>query len=537
MRNPTSCSSPHDDTVWSFCFPALDEAASIALAADLAREIRSGDCLALDGSVGMGKSTFARALLRARADDPVLEVPSPTFTLVQTYEIESEKADSDGLEISHFDLYRIGDFEELYEIGLEESWQQGVALIEWPDRAEELLPEDALWLQFEQATGDDCRKLTLMGTGMWGERLQHLCCKRNLLIASGWGGGVITPIKGDLSPRSYARISLSDRASIEDFDDGQADEDAGAQKHAILMDMPARAPGPLLADGRAYDLVAHRVTELAPMVSISEGLAGLGIRVPDIYGVDLPNGLMLWEDFGGVTLAEGAEAPVAERYIATARQLAMLHSQPCPEQFDGAGGTHLLSLYDREAFLVELDVFLDHYWPHVKGTTCPDDERACFMTLWSPLLDRLEQAERVLVLRDVQDPNCFWLEDAPDGRPVGFIDFQDCLIGPVAYDLAALATDARVTICDKLEDDILSAYFDMREMSGESRDDFAVLYCLCVAQRTMKNLGAFARAANQWNRPSYLAHIPRSLGYLDKALAHPFLSELKDWYGSHRLDG
>ena len=535
MRTPTTSSSPSDDTVWSFCFAALDEAASVALAADLAREIRAGDCLALDGSVGMGKSTFARALLRARADDPLLEVPSPTFTLVQSYEIESKEPDSEDLEISHFDLYRIGDFEELYEIGLEESWQQGVALIEWPDRAEGLLPEETLWLQFEQAAEGECRKLTLTGTGMWGERLQHLCLKRNLLIVSGWGGGVIAPIKGDLSPRNYARISLSEPASIGGFDD--PDKDAGAEEHAILMDMPARAPGPLLADGRAYDLVAHRVTALAPMVSISQGLAGLGLRVPDIYGVDLPNGLMLWEDFGGVTLAESADAPVAERYIATARQLALLHCQPCPEQFDGAGGTHLLSIYDREAFLIELDVFLDHYWPHVKGTTCPADERARFTALWSPLLDRLEQAECVLVLRDVQDPNCFWLEDAPDGRSVGFIDFQDCLIGPVAYDLAALATDARVTICDTLEDDILSAYFATRKMSGESRDDFAVLYCLCVAQRTMKNLGAFARAANQWNRPSYLAHIPRSLGYLDKALAHPLLSDLKDWYGGHRLGG
>ncbi|WP_114007684.1 tRNA (adenosine(37)-N6)-threonylcarbamoyltransferase complex ATPase subunit type 1 TsaE [Cohaesibacter intestini] len=533
MSDPTCPSSERNETVWSFCFASLDEAASVALAFDLAGVIGTGDCLALDGSVGLGKSTFARALLRGRAEDPALEVPSPTFTLVQTYDMPSDQEDQESLEISHFDLYRIGDFDELYEIGLEESWLQGVALIEWPDRAEELLPEDALWLQFEPGADDDRRKLTLSGTGAWGNRLQRLCLKRALLIASGWGGGMITPIKGDLSPRSYGRVSLSDQASQDSFEV----DNAGAQKHAILMDMPAWPPGPILADGRAYDLVAHRVTALAPMVSISEGLTDLGLRVPNIHGVDLTNGLMLWEDLGGVTLADGPESPVAERYIATARQLAHLHSQPCPTAFDGTGGTHHLSRYDRAAFLVELDVFLDHYWPHVKGRACPQEERARFAALWAPLLNRLERAEQVLVLRDVQDPNCFWLRDAPDGQPVGFIDFQDCLIGPVAYDLAALATDARVTISDRLEEDILSAYHSARDITGESREGFAVLYCLCVAQRTMKNLGAFARAADQWNRPSYLAHIPRSLGYLRKALAHPRLSDLKDWYDSHQLDG
>ena len=83
----TNIASPIE-TPWSFCFDALDDPASVALAADIARIIKSGDCLALDGSVGLGKSTFARALLRSRADDPFLEVPSPTFTLVQTYEME-----------------------------------------------------------------------------------------------------------------------------------------------------------------------------------------------------------------------------------------------------------------------------------------------------------------------------------------------------------------------------------------------------------------------------------------------------------------
>ena len=433
------------------------------------------------------------------------------------------------LEISHFDLYRISDFEELYEIGLEESWQFGAALIEWPDRAEDLLPADVLWIQFEPSDGEDSRKVTLSGMGDWATRLQTICNKRQLLINASWGRGLIKPIASDLSPRLYDRVLLP----TNDIEDDNSED----LTSAILMNMPPREPGPLLPDGRKYDLVAHRVTELSPMISICEGLRMMGLRVPHIYGADVPNGLMLWEDFGGETLSVTAESPVAERYIATAHHLATLHNQSQPSQFDGTGGPHRLSHYDRDAYLVELDVFLDHYWPHVKGSACSDAVRTRFKTLWEPLLETLATSEQVLVLRDVQDPNCFWLPDAPDGKMVGFIDFQDCLIGPSAYDLAALATDARVTISNRLEADILSAYLAKRDIKGESRDSFLMSYCLCVAQRTMKNLGAFARAADQWNRPSYLAHIPRSLDYLRKALTHPLLSDLKDWVDHHRLTG
>lgn len=499
------------DTVWRFTFDLLDEGASEALAADLADLIRPGDVLALDGDLGMGKSTLARALLRAHADDPYLEVPSPTFTLVQDYELA-------GMPISHFDLYRISDFEELYEIGLEESWQEGCALIEWPDRAEELLPPETLWLHLAHNEGEDARQLTLSGPSSWQGRLERVCQKRALLIASGWGDAIRTAIKGDLSPRSYERVLRPDI--------GQS---------AILMDSPAREPGPLLPDGRLYDLVAHRVTSLGPMISICEGLEALGLRVPNIHGHVVEEGLMLWEDFGGTTLAEGPEAPVTERYKATLSALANLHAQKNPIIFEGAGGSHPLSRYDPDALMVELDVFIDWYWLHAKGTACPDPERGRFKTLWVPLLDQLQQGEQSLVLRDVQDPNCFWLKGEKEGEHIGFIDFQDCMIGPSAYDVSALCLDARVTINPELESQLKSHYLDQREMDGQMRNSFDSAYAICAAQRISKNLGAFARASLDLGRADYLAHIPRSLDYLERVLVHEALGEVRDFYRAHAL--
>ena len=531
MSDPTPSSSQHASQ-WRFVFAALDEAASVALAADIADNLAPGDCLALDGDLGLGKSTFARALLRARARDGALEVPSPTFTLVQEYRLAD-------LDISHFDLYRISDVEELYEIGFEESFAEGCALVEWPERAEDLMPPEALWLTFAPGPDDMARQLTLSGPASWGARLLRLCEKRQLLIDSGWGGAWRKPIAGDLSPRGYDRILWPDvMAGFAGAPDGEEDSLACAKRpapSAILMDMPERQPGPELTDGRLYDVVAHRVTQLAPMVTIREGLEHLGLRVPQAYGVALKKGLMLWEDFGSETLAASPESPIDSRYMATVTALAALHRQLVPDVFGGSGGYHALSPYDRDAFAVELDVFLDHFWPHVKGALCPDAERQDFHALWAPLLHRLETADQVLVLRDVQDPNCYWLQQADGSHEVGFIDFQDCLIGPDAYDLSALAMDARVTIPDTLRDQMLDHYSTLRGFDSDQRTRFEASFCLCAAQRISKNLGAFARAANQALRRDYLDHVPRSLTYLRFAVDHPLLSSVKDWYISRGL--
>lgn len=529
-------SSSHNGSDWSFTFDQLSEAASAALAADIAPLLAAGDVLALEGDLGMGKSFFARALLRARADDPLMEVPSPTFTLVQGYDIASG---DETLELFHFDLYRISDIEELYEIGFEEAWETGAALVEWPDRADYLMPSSTLWLSFVPSQSDEARRLTLSGNASWGERLARLCAKRQLLIEAGWGDAQRKPMASDLSPRSYDRVRHADNMTAESNETApaksDAQEDLNSPHTAILMDMPEREPGPQLADGRLYDQVAHRVTKLAPMLSISEGLESLGLRIPERYGVALDKGLMLWEDFGAMTLAEGPETPVEARYMATVTALAALHQQPLPDAFDGSGGHHLLSRYDKAAFEVELDVFLDHYWPHIHGQPCPQDKRADFKALWSPLLDRLVEAELALVLRDVQNPNCFWLEAEKDGGRIGFIDFQDCLIGPSAYDLAALCMDARVTIPGSLAHAMLEHYKSIRALDKAQRTAFDEAYHLAAAQRISKNLGAFARAANQAGRSSYLSHIPRSLTYLARSMDHPLLKTLHDWYQAEQL--
>lgn len=116
-----------------------DEAATAALGARLAPLLRAGDTVLLEGPLGAGKSHLARALIRARIGR-IEDVPSPTFTLVQTY-------DAGETEIWHADLYRLGHPDDVFELGLEEAFGTAICLIEWPERLGQHMPKDALRLR------------------------------------------------------------------------------------------------------------------------------------------------------------------------------------------------------------------------------------------------------------------------------------------------------------------------------------------------------------------------------------------------------
>ena len=117
-----------------------DQQATETLAAKYARELHCGDVIALTGDLGTGKTVFARALIQARSKAAGVDigaVPSPTYTLLQQYDLP-------GFSIYHFDLYRLSEPEEVWEIGLEEALSEGAALIEWADRAESYLPHGTI---------------------------------------------------------------------------------------------------------------------------------------------------------------------------------------------------------------------------------------------------------------------------------------------------------------------------------------------------------------------------------------------------------
>jgi len=142
-----------------------DEAATETLGRRLASFARPGDVIALEGPLGAGKTTLARAFIR-HLTSPTEDVPSPTFTLVQTYRGTSGT-------IWHFDLFRLSRPDEALELGIEDALADGIVLIEWPERLGNALPARRLGLRIEPGAEDDSRRAVLVGAA-WDARLAGL---------------------------------------------------------------------------------------------------------------------------------------------------------------------------------------------------------------------------------------------------------------------------------------------------------------------------------------------------------------------------
>ena len=144
-----------------------DEAATAALGILLADQLEAGDAILLDGALGVGKTCFARALIRHLSGNET-EVQSPSFNLVLTYDIPQ------GM-LWHFDLYRVSNPRELDELGLDDALRDGVTLIEWPDRLGSQAPANALTVSLSLLTdAAGPRQAELHGNDRWAARLADL---------------------------------------------------------------------------------------------------------------------------------------------------------------------------------------------------------------------------------------------------------------------------------------------------------------------------------------------------------------------------
>jgi hypothetical protein len=488
-----------------------DEESTGRLANDLAMALRQGDTVCLSGDLGAGKSTFTRALIRSFAGEPDLEVPSPTFTLVQSYAF-------DRFDLSHFDLYRLEESEELEELGLDDLLETGAALIEWPEKAEDLLPAHALWIQISQPDEEsDTRVFSFFSEEPgWQTRIGETLRIREFLQGTEFAGSERRFLAGDASLRTFETV------------------DAGAE-NAVLMRWPflGNAIDPSV---RGYMEKVHLARDCRSVVAVGTQLRQHGLLAAEILGSSIEDGLILSQNLGQETIVVNGR-PVRERYLAAVGVLAKMHGEPWPgavELPDGA--SYRLPAYSTEALVAEASLFLDWYVPESTGESIDEAMRAEFETLWRNALESLGNAQRGWVLRDFHSPNLLWQDGQTGTDRIGLIDFQDTVIGPVAYDVASLLMDARTDIDVELETDLFDAYVSAREKQtgAFNRSGFSLAYAVMAAQRNSKILGIFVRLARRDGKPAYLSHLPRILGYLDRALEAPELSELKNWYRRYR---
>jgi N-acetylmuramate 1-kinase len=494
-----------------FTVALATEQATRRLAMDVAAMLAPGDFVTLSGDLGAGKTTFARAVVRHLAGDHRLEVPSPTFTLVQTYALPR-------FTLVHGDLYRVSEAQELIELGFDDTAEAAV-LLEWPERIADTLPKDRLDIAFtlKPEGGLNYRNARITGYGTFAPRTARMMTIRRFLDESGFAHAERHYLQGDASTRTYERLLL------------------GARR-AVLMNAPRRPDGPPVRNGLPYSAIAHLAEDVRPFVAMARALGALGLSAPEIYAADLTEGLLILEDLGNEGVVAGdPPAPIEERYGAAVDVLAALHRAPAPEVLPVAPHVdHRLPTYDRDAFLIEAELLLDWYIPH-RGGTVSDDARQQFISLWRAALTRAATGPVHWVLRDFHSPNLLWLPDRTGVARVGLIDFQDALIGPPAYDVASLLQDARVDVPETLEFALLGRYAQARQTDDPEFNltNFVALYALMAAQRATKILGIFARLDRRDGKPQYLRHLPRVWRYLRRSLAQPTLAPLKAWYDAH----
>jgi N-acetylmuramate 1-kinase len=489
-----------------------DEAATAALARELALFVRPGDCLAISGDLGSGKTALARGLIQALSPQgESLEVPSPTFTLVQTY-------DDTRVAVAHFDFYRLNDPAELAETGFQELVDSHLTLVEWPDRLPGELPDDRLDIALEIAGTGRCARLT--GHGDWSGKLARLEALRSFLLNSPWASARRLHLNGDASIRRYERLVAAGGGS------------------AVLMDMPARPDGPAIQDGRSYSAIAHLAEDCRAVVAINAGLRQAGLSAPELYAADLDQGFLIIEDFGdrlyGQMMAEGED--VSEPMAAAVMLLAHVAERDWPRKVSVPGGSdHVVADYDEDALKVELSLLPGWFWPLVTGEAVPAGPHEEFKAAWAGVLPAAETEAPVWVLRDYHSPNLVWLAERVGIARVGLLDAQDCVFGHPAYDLASLLQDARVDIPAAVESEMFDHYCAMRKARSPrfDRAAFGAAYAVLGAQRATKILGIFARLSRRDGKHQYLRHLPRVSRTLEANLAHPALTPVRHWFDRH----
>lgn len=456
--------------------PTEDDTALLGRA--FAQLLEAGDCLLLQGAIGAGKSHLARALIRALRGEGE-DVPSPTFTLVQTY-----PGDPD---IWHADLYRLTHPDEVHELGLEDAFATAICLIEWPDRMGHLAPANPIRVTLEHvgegrlATIDAGHRPESFGQAL---RTQMRILKAaDFVKAAGWSTATRTPLAGDASSRRYERLT--------------------GVSSAILMDAP---PG--------------QADSVADFVRIDRHLRGLGLSAPFILAQDIDAGFLLLEDLGdGLFPAVIADAPTMEETLYQAATDVLLHLQAHPP----LPGLPDLSAQD---WAGAAGLVIDWYRLASVGTR---DGRADLVGILTETLRRLADGPRVMILRDYHAENLLYLPNRDGLARVGLLDFQLAQMGQPGYDLVSLLQDARRDVPPALETAMIQRF---AEAHHRDLAEFQASYAALGALRALRILGIFARLCLAEGKPRYLAMIPRVWAHLQRNLSHPDLAELRQIFAA-----
>ena len=314
-----------------------------------------------------------------------------------------------------------------------------------------------------------------------------------------WGHATLHPMQADASFRRYYRIE-------------------GTPAPMLLMEDPTdRPPIPPLV-------------MVEPFIKIAAHLRGLGLRAPEVHFKDIPNGLLVIDDFGDDTytrLFEKGSDP-KHLYELAVDVLVHLHTH-------SQGAAIELPKYSDEQLVNETMLLLDWYYPKLTGKQPTTEMKESWTAVWKELFKKFPKDQQTMVLRDYHVDNLMLVAGAKGLQACGLLDFQDALIGPFSYDLMSLLEDARRDVPQDLQKHLYDRY--MKGMKpGFDRAAFDYSYRVLAAQRHAKVLGIFVRLFVRDGKERYLKFIPHVHKLFIQSLDNPILQPLNAWFKDHNID-
>lgn len=314
----------------------------------------------------------------------------------------------------------------------------------------------------------------------------------------GWDAVTLEALPADASFRRYYRLH-------------------GAGKPMLLMQDPPDRPA------------VPPFVMVEPFIKIDDHMRRLGLRAPEIYARDIPNGLLVIEDFGDDTytrlLNRGVEAK--DLYEIAVDVLSHLHRHPARNDIE-------LPAYDDRLLVDEAMLLVDWYYPALCGRVPTADMKDSYRAVWQRLFAGMTKDQQTMVLRDYHVDNLMLAADGEGIARCGLLDFQDAVIGPFSYDLMSLLEDARRDVPLDLQKHLYDRY--MTAMGPLDRAAFDYSYRLLAAQRHAKVLGIFVRLFMRDGKDRYLQFIPHVHMLFMRALDDNALAPLKQWFADHDFD-
>jgi len=308
---------------------------------------------------------------------------------------------------------------------------------------------------------------------------------RTFLHQRGLDPRSLSPLIQDASFRRYFRLSNTDRP-------------------ILLMDAPLE------------------LEDVGQFAKIARHLTAVGLKAPEIIDFDQEYGLLLLEDFGDDTFTRliAAGTDDTSLYPLAVDVLIALHSHPDAAAID-------LPLYDRNLLIQEALLLTDWYAPVIRNNTTSAEMRHSYISIWQEILDSLPEPAHSLVLRDFHVDNLMRVPPGIGTSGCGLLDFQDAVIGPMAYDLVSLLEDARRDINPNLVVSMIQRYHEAMPLL--EIENFRSWYHVLGAQRHCKVAGIFLRLLLRDGKSHYVRHIPRVMHLLEQKFNRPELLPLRQW--------